>query len=217
MKIYKFKSLNNLKEIQKVLIFFFIFPILLITLLAFFSRANANWAVVGYPFGCVLLGTLINQERNSFQFYSSLCNQFFMSLIILITIFFSLNNINPILKWDFANSLSEELRVEINKRENVGFIADDREDFSHMLYYLRDLKIPKAKWNGDKRIDDHFELTTDTNDLSGLDIIFLTRTAPTPDMIRRSGNFFKIKEITFNINSKSRQYNIFLLQNWKTK
>ena len=29
----------------------------------------------------------------------------------------------------------------INSRNNIAFIADDREDFAHMLYYLKDLDI----------------------------------------------------------------------------
>ena len=53
------------------------------------------------------------------------------------------------------------------------------EDFALMLYYIRSFKGKRAKWNGDIKIDDHFELTTNTNDLIGHNLLFLTRTAPT--------------------------------------
>ena len=118
-------------------------------------------------------------------------------------------------KWSFVVPLSEEIRKEIVSRKNIGFISDDREDYSHMLYYLRDLQVPKAKWNGDKKINDHFELTTDTADLSGYDVILLTRTKPTSAMKENSSNSSKIKSLSFRINNKIRKYNIYLLSDWK--
>ena len=138
------------------MLFLFISPIVLITFLALFSRANANWAVVGYPFGCLFLGTLVNKKNRFFITASSLFNQLFFSFIIIFIIFSKHQNFNPMNKWNFVVPLSEEIRKEILSRKNIGFISDDREDYSHMLYYLRDLQVPKAKWNGDKKIHDHF-------------------------------------------------------------
>ncbi|MBJ56842.1 MAG: hypothetical protein CMP24_01210 [Rickettsiales bacterium] len=211
------KNQNNkiLNEEQKILLFLFISPIVLITFLALFSRANANWAVVGYPFGCLFLGTLVNKKNRFFITASSLFNQLFFSFIIIFIIFSKHQNFNPMNKWNFVVPLSEEIRKEILSRKNIGFISDDREDYSHMLYYLRDLQVPKAKWNGDKKINDHFELTTDTADLSGYDIILLTRTEPTLTMKKNSSNSLKIKSLSFRVNKKIRKYNIYLLSDWK--
>ena len=215
LKFIKGCFIKSMNEEQGILLFLFIFPIILITVLALFSRANANWAVVGYPSGCLFLGTLIN-KKNSFSITSfSLFNQLFFSSIIIFIIFSKDQDFNPMNKWNFVVPLSKEIRKEINSRRNIGFIADDREDYSHMLYYLRDLQIPKAKWNGDEKINDHFELTTNTADLSGYDVILLTRTKPTSVMKENSSNSSKIKSLSFIINKKVRKYNFYLLSDWK--
>ena len=217
LEINSFSKIKELDEIQKILIIWFIFPILLITILALFSRANANWAIVGYPFGCVFLGTLVF-KRNLVKVRSlSIFSQFFFTSIVLFFLLFENPIFNPLLKWSYAVSLSKEISEELKKGENLGFIADDREDYAHLLYYLRDLKIPMAKWNGDKKIDDHFELTTNTNNLSGLDVIFLTRTYPTPIMEKTSTRIIKLKSLEYTIGNKKREYNIFLIRNWNSK
>ena len=94
-------------------------------------------------------------------------------------------------------------------------MSDDREDFALMLYYVRDFKGKRAKWNGDIKIDDHFELTTDTNNLAGYNILLLTRTAPTEEMIKRSTSHRLIKELSFFNRKKVQRYNLYLLMNWK--
>ena len=58
-----FSSLS-FNTIQKIFLITFILPIFIVFLLAIFSRANANWAVVGYPFACILLPTLLNSKKN---------------------------------------------------------------------------------------------------------------------------------------------------------
>ena len=62
---------------------------------------------------------------------------------------------------------------------------------------MSDFKGKRAKWNGDIKIDDHYELTTDTNNLVGYNILFLTRTAPTEEMIKRSTSHKLVKQLNF--------------------
>jgi hypothetical protein len=122
--------------------------------------------------------------------------------------------IDPFYKLRHVKPLANILKYEITSRNNIAFIADDREDFAHMLYYLKDLDIKKAKWNGDGKIDDHYELTTDINDLKGKDILLLTRTAPTQEMIDRSVSYKKIRNITLSYHKKERVFNVFLMKSW---
>ncbi len=114
-----------------------------------------------------------------------------------------------------AKELALFVTKELNKIKDVAFMADDREDFALMLYYIRDFKGKRAKWNGDIKIDDHFELTTDTNNLVGNNILFLTRTAPTEEMIKRSTSYKLVKELNFFNRKKIKKYNLYLLMNWK--
>ena len=68
---------------------------------------------------------------------------------------------------------------------------------------------------GDINIDDHYELTTDVNNLSGYNLLFLTRTEPTAEMIKRSTSYKLLRELKFFNREKVKQYNLYLLLNWK--
>ncbi len=212
---YKYISLKNTYTLQKILFLCFIFPIILVFLLAIFSRANANWAVVGYPFGCILLASLINIKNN---FYKNICliNQYiFFAAIFLLASILPLFDLDPFSKVRHIKILSEVLKKELINGENIAFMADDREDYAHLLYYLKDIDVKKAKWNGDNRIDDHYELTTHQNHLIGKKVLFVTRTKPTDAMIEKSSSYEKIDSLIFKTNKRSKIFNIYLFKDWK--
>ena len=94
-------------------------------------------------------------------------------------------------------------------------MADDREDFALMLFYLKEFKGKRAKWNGDIKIDDHYELTTNVNNLIGHNLLFLTRTSPTPKMLSRCSSAKLLKAISFKEREKIKKYNLYLLKRWK--
>ena len=94
-------------------------------------------------------------------------------------------------------------------------MSDDREDYALMLFYMKDFDGKRAKWNGDIKINDHYELTTDVNNLKGHNLLFLTRTSPTEEMIKRSESSKLLKSLTFKERKKLKNYNLYLLKNWK--
>ena len=59
-------------------------------------------------------------------------------------------------------------------------MADDREDYALMLFYLKEFKGKRAKWNGDIKINDHYELTTNVNNLKGHEFTFILLELPQP-------------------------------------
>ena len=212
-KILKYKKLD---EEKKILLIFFFTPIIIISLLSLFSRANANWAAVGFPFGIIFLAIIVNNKREILKKYYLLLSQFLLSLMIILLILLGQKNIlfDPFAKQKHAKELASLIKKELNAIEKVAFMADDREDFALMLYYVRNFKGKTAKWNGDIKIDDHYELTTNVNNLKGHNLLFLTRTNPTPEMIDRSSSQKLIKRLTFENGKKVRQYNLYLLMNW---
>ena len=94
--------------------------------------------------------------------------------------------------------------------------VDDREDFAHMLYYISPLPDKMAKWNGNNKIDDHFDLSTDSNDLAGGPVVLLTRTKPTASMLARArGGVKELGEVIMRRDSKySRSYFMFVFFDW---
>ena len=208
-------SLQSFNTIQKIFLITFILPIFIVFLLAIFSRANANWAVVGYPFACILLPTLLNSKKN-FMNNMFILNQLTFSTIIVTSIFFlPIFNLDPFANIKHIKPLSSIIKNEITNRNNIALMADDREDYAQLLYYLRNIDIKKAKWNGDIKIDDHYELTTDHNDLKGYDVLLVTRTRPTPTMERKATSTKKINSFNFKTNKRQKTFNLYILKNWK--
>ncbi len=209
-----YKKLNNE---NKILLIFFFTPIIIISILSIFSRANANWAAVGFPFGVIFLAIILNSKNMIRKKYYLFFSQLLLSTFIVVVILLGKNNIllDPFSKQKHAKELASSITKELSNIKNVAFMADDREDFALMLYYIRDFKGKRAKWNGDIKIDDHYELTTDSNNLSGYNILFLTRTTPTEEMIKRSTSYELVKELNFLDRKKIKKYNLYLLMNWK--
>ena len=208
-------SLLSFNTIQKIFLITFILPIFIVFLLAIFSRANANWAVVGYPFACILLPTLLNSKKN-FMNNMFILNQLTFSTIIMISIFFlPIFNLDPFANIKHIKPLSNIIKNEITNRNNIALMTDDREDYAQLLYYLKNIDIKKAKWNGDIKIDDHYELTTDHNDLKGYDVLLVTRTRPTPTMESKATSTEKVNSFNFKTNKRLKTFNLYILKNWK--
>ena len=208
-------SLRSFNSVQKIFFITFILPIFIVFLLAIFSRANANWAVVGYPFACILLPTLLN-DKKTFISDIFLLNQLIFSAVIVVSVFFlPVLNIDPFANIKHIRPLSKIIKNEISNRDNLALMTDDREDYTQLLYYLKDLSIKKAKWNGDIKIDDHYELTTDHNDLKGYDVLLITRTGPTPAMQNKATESVKVNSFYFKTNKRKKTFNIYILKNWK--
>ena len=145
-----------------------------------------------------------------------LLNQLSFSIIIMISIFFlPIFNLDPFANIKHIKPLSNIIKNEISNRKNIALMTDDREDYAQLLYYLKNLDIKKAKWNGDIKIDDHYELTTDHNDLKGYDILLITRTRPTPTMERKATSTVKVNSFYFKTNKKKKTFNIYVLKNWQ--
>jgi len=210
-------SIKRLDEEKIILCIFFFTPLIIVTFIALFSRANANWAAVGYPSGCILLAQFFNKKEYISKKIYSLISQSALSLSILILVLIGKNNItlDPFAKQRHAIDLAAYIKAELVSIREVAFMADDREDFALMLFYLKEFKGKRAKWNGDIKINDHYELTTNVDSLIGHNVLFLTRTAPTPEMLDRSTSSSLLKAIKFNYRNKIKSYNLYLLENWK--
>ena len=113
-----------------------------------------------------------------------------------------------------------DTRQRRSTRQDAVDLANDM-DTSKYSGNLRDaiqrknIDIKKAKWNGDIKIDDHYELTTDHNDLKGYDVLLITRTRPTPTMESKATSAEKVNSFNFKTNKRQKTFNLYILKNWK--
>ena len=213
----KISFMKHFEEETEILYIFFLIPIIVVSFIALFSRANANWAVIGYPFGCILLAKILEKKENMYEIMRSLASQMILVISIVTIIYIGQYKsiVDPFAKQKYAKDLAKKIKKELSILENVAFMADDREDYSLMLFYLKEFKGKRAKWNGDMKISDHYELTTDVNDLIGHNILFLTRTKPTQKMLDRSYSSDLLKSLQFEERKKTKVFNLYLLKDWR--
>ena len=107
--------------------------------MSLFSRANANWAAVGFPFGIIFLANIINDSEEKFKKYYIFFSQFLLSLVIVILILLGQNNIklDPFSKQRHARDLALHITEELKNIENVAFMADDRDYANNVILYKK--------------------------------------------------------------------------------
>ncbi len=166
------------------LLFSFTIPFLLVILgVSLLSRAHANWAAPIYIPGIIIVvSVLINNQ--SFLIKSSVV------LHILAAIFFyhfhDFANLfgaelhatqDPFRRIVGTKEFAEKVKQEYTAQEDMTLLTTDRKTHAILLYYLRDENgnPPKImRWNEDKNIDDHFELTSDMNKNLGENFLLVT-------------------------------------------
>ena len=71
-----------------------------------------------------------------------------MAIIIIIISGQYTSKIDPFGKQKHARYLANEIKRELEAVENVAFMADDREDYALMLFYLKSLKEKEQNGTG---------------------------------------------------------------------
>ena len=68
-----------------------------------------------------------------------------ISIVIIISIGKYISAVDPFAKQKYARDLAKEIKKELASIENVAFMADDREDYALMLFYLKEFNGKRAK------------------------------------------------------------------------
>mgnify|MGYP001267855114 CR=1 FL=1 len=209
---------TEIKGILRILLFGTLGPLIIISLFAFISKANMNWAAIAYVPGSIFLSCwLLENKKSKLIFNIIIGSNLIFSIVIPLLVYLGPNLIfDPFYKMRGINEFGKEVGLKVSSIEDASLLIDDREDFAHMLYYIDPKPKKMAKWNGNNRIDDHFDLTTNSNDLAGGPVVLLTRTKPTNAMLARSNRRVKeLGEIIMRKDSKySRSYFMYVFFDW---
>ena len=141
-------------------------PILaIVTMQAFLSRANANWAATAYVAATILVaGWAVTTGR---LWVAKISVTLHASAAIVLAVFFlNLPGVEPPLKSDPLRKLRgwPETAAQVAKamRDHPGriLLIDDRKVMASLLYGLRDQPWKMMMWDYDGHPDHHYELTT---------------------------------------------------------
>lgn len=169
---------------QYRLLLCFTAPVLVvITVQAFLSRANANWAATAFVAAVPLVvAWLMEPGRWRWVLPASAALHLLAAVLVYNTApLLSLAGFQMTAKldlqkrlrgWDEVGDWARDLVIK-----NPGLIPlfDDRKTMATLLYYGRPLMMPARMWNPDGKAMNHYELSASLPDTPGGDYLLITR------------------------------------------
>lgn len=202
----------------------FVFPVLLAAaLVAFLSRANANWAAPAYVAATPLVVQALLSDRRYSAFAASL------ALHSVIAIGLAAGVIYPALAdhLGLANALKrvrgwDRLGAEIARRANEGqytaILADDRELMGELIFYAAPRSIPVVMWDFERPALNQYELVNRITEKTGTHVIFAALTPDPVHVLRRFSSTEPLGPITVTLDAKrSRSLYLFDLEGFRPR
>jgi 4-amino-4-deoxy-L-arabinose transferase-like glycosyltransferase len=159
---------------DRMLLCFTVPVIAVVTVLAFLSRAHANWAAVSYVAATVLvIATLIRDAspRGSIGGWLKASMAIHLLLLGLVALGTSTAgqiklpaNADPLARTLGWRAVADATRAELAKAKASGkpyasIITDERALSAELLYYMREEATPLLAWRATATPADHYELT----------------------------------------------------------
>lgn len=195
----------SIQKGKKELICFSLPFIVFITLLAFYSRAHANWAAPAYVTATILAVHYLYQRGREFWLKFSMIlhlsiGVFMMCYIAVIVNFeVTLNRFDDPLKRITGNyEMTVQLTSFIDEDGYCYLAFDDRKTLAAFEYNLREHKCKFLKWNPTQVVKDHFDLTTDLNEFIGEDIYFVSTAVNYDEMARYFKSIHYVTTLVYN-------------------
>ena len=158
---------RGVPEPDRLMLFFAIPVLTIITVQALLSRAHANWAATAYISASIVVAATMLRDGSVVARYVS--TALHVAVLALVVVGNSLagqfqlpNGADPyarVLGWESA---IEGVRAELKRAAARGepyrvILADDRAVAAELIYYLRDEGVPIRAWVNGPGIRDHYE------------------------------------------------------------
>lgn len=156
--------------------------ILIISVQALLSRANANWAATAYIAASVwVCAWALQAQRKAWLWaavglhvlaMAALYNYDSLAERLDITLTRKTDPLLQARSWNRVGHWSSQLQAE-----NVGlpFLFDDRRVMAEIIYYTRPHPFDAQMWAPNAQPNNHFEMTSRLGEMMGRDFIYVTR------------------------------------------
>jgi 4-amino-4-deoxy-L-arabinose transferase-like glycosyltransferase len=179
----------------------FALPVLLVvTVQAFISRANANWAAVALAPVCVLGAAWAEAYGLRRLFWigvglNAALGLFLSALAVSPALVEALNRHNDVKRLRGWNELSQIVVRKGFDGEFDAILSDDREDLASFLYYARDTTIPIHSFVPATGPNYEFHLSIPLQKMQTGKVLYITRKAEVSDVTARFAAARKIDTI----------------------
>lgn len=204
-------------------------PILVIALISLMSRAHANWAATAYIAATLwVVIWLINTNQRKLLM---------ASLILHLVAGGAFYQFGTLVKWTGVEitrktdpfrrlrghaAFAEAVAKRHAEYPGTKLVAEERRLVASLMYYLGDRdgdRITPAqiyKWNGDGKIQDHYDLVTNMNRRKGRDFLLISRTVEPQAIGRYFRQMTKLAPVRVMLYpGKALSYDVYLLEDFK--
>jgi len=179
-------------ESYKLLYFFSVPFLFIITMQSFLSRAFANWAAPTYIAATIfVVAYLIYKQRYkllktaiginialALLFY----HYHFLTDLFNIELTSKNDPYKRVLGWE---EVAKKLKPFLLKYPNIKLLFDDRKLMSEMIFYIKPHPFDAIMFNPKQKYRNHFDLVTDLQKHIGEDFIFITKRKNIDDVKKR--------------------------------
>ena len=166
----------------------FAFPFLaLISLLAFFGKANANWATPTYIAGCILVTAFLIHKQQLKIWIIAVTINMLLAIVayhwhdITSALHIPLTAKNdPYKRVQGWEELAKPVERILKQYPSAILLGDSRNTMAELIYYVKPHPFNAVVWNPRGELQDHYDLTTTMNDKIGKDFIFVTEQTDLP-------------------------------------
>ena len=207
----------------RMLLWFSIPVIVIITGQAFLSRAHANWAATAYPAATILV-TAVFLSRGPWRLF-----QASLALHLILMIGLSLGSVfapklnlpikaDPFYRVLGWQAFADEVRAKLIGGQYGAILADRRVVAAELIYYLRDLDIPITMWKPNPRPHNHYEMTRPFNGRIKQPVLYVTDKKPSLEVIDMFSKkaFIALEKIPASP-KKARVFTYYSLSGYKGK
>ncbi len=147
----KFRSAMLVQQ-DRVMVAFFITPLILVTLVSIFAKAYANWASVSFVSGVILTAAVLLRSARQFWLKASIGLGVVMQAGLLTTdalstqlrLPFGIGN--PYHRTIGLKAFAERIGHLAEDSGARSIVSDDRGKFAVLRYYWRDKPVPILSW-----------------------------------------------------------------------
>lgn len=177
-------------EGDRYLLAFSLPVLILVTGIAFLSRAHANWAAATYPAATILVtATMLRLKRDTI-FAATVGVNFVCLMVLAVVPAFADRLTLPGGGDPFARTMGWRetaaiVRDAVESGKYGAILTDDRAVTAELLYYLRDTEIPILRWPTEGPPRDHYQLTRPFSADAADPVLLVTLREPPGAMMRR--------------------------------
>ena len=155
---------SRLTEPAKLLLAFALPVLIVVTIQALLSRANANWAATAFPAATILVVSVLTASlarqrwlTGSIVLHSVVALAFYAAILVPGPAARTLGK-DPFVDLSGWPELAQRVEAELAAQNASILLMDNRMMIASMAYALRDTNIAIRSWNHDVKIDHHYEM-----------------------------------------------------------